>query len=176
MLTPNRPKVPHRLLIRRPHGPGGGRNPYPNALRSHRGPNSHNCSRTHFLCPILPRQHKLRTNPQPNNSSRPRPSNSPSPNSYLMIYRQSRQPGPPPTPQPHSRTNDYYLTIQLILMNPCPNRSRNSNYCRVFPLYIFNNSTWPPSNTYYCPRTLPLSRTSFSSPPLNPPHSPNPQA
>lgn len=85
--TPNRSKVPNRLLISQPHRPSCRRNPHPNPLRFHRRPNPNNCPRLNVLRLILPSQHQLRTHTQPNNNPGPRPSNSSSTDNNMMIYR-----------------------------------------------------------------------------------------
>lgn len=84
--TSNRLKIPHCLLLRKPHRLSCSRHSYPNALRFHRGLNSYNCPRINLFCSLLSSKHHLRTHPQPNHTPCPRPPNSPPPNNLLMIY------------------------------------------------------------------------------------------
>lgn len=176
MPPPNRPKIPHRLLLCQSHGPCCRRNPNPNTLRLHRGPNSYDCPRTHVICTLLPGQHKLRTNTQPNNSSSPRPSNSATSHNNLMIHCQPRKPSTPPSTKSNGRAYNYHLPIQLILMIPSPNWRRHINYRRLFALHVFDDTTRPTSSTHHCPRPLPLSRTSINGPSPSPTPSANPEA
>ena len=83
----DRPKVPHCLLLSKPHRPSGGCNSHPNTMKLHRGAHSYNCPRTDIFGPLLSRKHELRANPQPNNSPGPRLASSVSLNSNLMVYR-----------------------------------------------------------------------------------------
>lgn len=153
--SPNRPKVPHRLLIRKPHGAGSGRNPYSNRLRLCRRTYFNNCTRPHFFCTLLLGKHQLRANPQPNHASSTRPPNSPTPNNNMMIYCQPRQPRPSPTTKPHGRTNDCYLLIQLVLVISCPHWGWYAYYSQLLPLHIPHDPTWPPPSTHPGPQPLP---------------------
>lgn len=60
---PNRPQIPHCLLLSQPHGLSRRRNSYPNPMRLYRSASLNNCSWTCILRPLLSSQHQLRTNP-----------------------------------------------------------------------------------------------------------------
>lgn len=55
--APDRPKIPHCLLISEPHGPSGWGNFNSNPLRIHRGHYPNDCPWTNILRPLLPGQH-----------------------------------------------------------------------------------------------------------------------
>ena len=55
--SPNRLKIPNRLLISQPYGPCSRGHPNPNTLRLHRGPYSYDRTRTDLLRPILLSEH-----------------------------------------------------------------------------------------------------------------------
>lgn len=57
LFTPNRPKITHRLLISKPHGPGGRGYPYPNTLRLYWSTHLNNRPRPHILRPFLFSEH-----------------------------------------------------------------------------------------------------------------------
>lgn len=87
LFTPDRPQVPNRLLISKPHGPCSRRYSNPNPMRIYWCTYSYNCTRLNLLRPLLLSKHQLRTNTQPYYSFSSRTTNSPSPNSNMMIPR-----------------------------------------------------------------------------------------
>ena len=57
LLTPNRLKIPHRLLLCQPHRSSSWGYPYPNTMRLHRSPHLNNRTRPYILRSLLFGQH-----------------------------------------------------------------------------------------------------------------------
>lgn len=134
-------------------------------MRIHWSPYLNNRTRTSILRPLLPGQHQLRANPQPNHTTCSRASNNPPPHSNMMIPCQLGKSCPPPSPQPHRRTNNHHIPLQLILLIPSPNRHRHTNHCWLLFIPFSDNPTRPHPPTHFSPRTISHPRTLAHYPP-----------
>lgn len=101
--TPNRPKITNCLLICQPHRSSSSCNHNPNPMSILRGNNPNNLPRPDLLNTILPSQHQLRTNSQPNPSTHTRNPTPPTTHSHLMTTSQPNKHSPAPNNKPHSR-------------------------------------------------------------------------
>jgi len=86
LLASNRPEIPDCLLFSQPHRSGCRRHLNSNALRVHRRPNSDDCTRPCIFSPLLPCQHRLRTDAQSNHGPGARHPDGSAPHGNVMIY------------------------------------------------------------------------------------------
>lgn len=111
LLTPNRLKSTHRLLLCKPHRLSHRRNNNPNPLVILRSNNPNNLSRADILDTILPSKHKLRTHTQPHPPTNTRPTTHPPPHGNLMTISQLNQHSTTTNNKPNSRTNNHNYPI-----------------------------------------------------------------
>lgn len=173
--TTNRPKITNRLLICQPHRTSCSRNHDPDPMSILRGNNPNNFTRLNFINAILPSQHQLRTNPQPNPPSNTRTPTPSTTNSHLMTSSKLNKHSPPSNNKPHGRTNHRHRTIQLICLYNYPNRNSNPTYCLLHSLHTHNNTARPTSIPYHLNPKLHHPRTPPHSPPHNSNTTPYPQ-
>lgn len=91
--TTNRLKISNCLLLRKPYGPSSCCNHNPNPMSLFRSNNPNNLARFNLLNTILPSQHKLRTNPQPNPPTHTRTTTATTANRNLMTISQLNKHG-----------------------------------------------------------------------------------
>nr|AIQ78453.1 NADH dehydrogenase subunit 4 [Taenioides cirratus] len=113
--TTNWPSITNCMLLSWTHTPCSTKHLNPNPLTIYWSTYPNNCTRTHLLCPFLPSKHQLWTHPHPDNSTSPTNTNNTPTNSILMIYCSPSKLSSAPSSSPHTTTNNYCITISLIL-------------------------------------------------------------
>nr|CAJ90462.1 NADH dehydrogenase subunit 4 [Lepidochelys olivacea] len=140
LLTTNKSKIINRLLISKPHKTNHRRNTNTNPMSLHRRNYTYNRPWLNVINTLLPSQHKLRTNSQPNTTTSPKYTTPTPPNKSMMTTCQLNWHSPPTNHWPNKKINYHYFTIQLIQHYNSNNKIKNPNYRYLHSMHIIYNT------------------------------------